>query len=365
MNECTLRVHLVVFLGNSLSEDAAHSNIVTNHRDILLSRNHHVAINLSGRHFVQTDLESGWAPFNERDLVVLLQPLNSSVSLLRFDVPTVVNRDGHVLILNGIEVSVFDEHVLGLQYVIGNLTDGLSLMRSLVLADDRCKCGGHEVKSREGYQVGLELAEIDIQLTIESKGRCHGRNNLRDDYVQIRVARTINVQLFLTNHVEGFIVEDDGHLSVIKQPVSRQHRVIRFHNASRDFRCGINLESNLGFLAVVDSDTFKDKSTKSGSGTTSNGMMNDEPLHVLRVIHKLPQAVIYLIKNFFSHSVVTTGKVVGSVFLAVDKELRVEHLGIISSSNIIDNSRFKIDCNVPWHELSSSSLLEESREIQV
>merc|ERR1719204_2532400 len=206
MHECTLRVHLIVFLGNSLSEDTAHSDIVTNHRDVLLSRNHHITVYSGGWHFIQTDLESRWAPLNERDLIVLLQPLDSSVGLLRLDVSTIVNRNSHVLILDGIEVSVFDEHVLWLEYVIGNLTDGLSLMRSLILADDRCKCGGHEVESREGYQVGLELAEIDIQLTIESKGRCHGRNDLRDDYVQIRVARTINIQLFLTNHVEGFIV---------------------------------------------------------------------------------------------------------------------------------------------------------------
>merc|ERR1719204_2962629 len=79
MNESTLGAHLVVFLGNSLSEDAAHSDIVTNHRYILQSRDHHISIYFGGRHFIQ------------RDLIVLLQPLNSSIGLLRFDVPTVVD----------------------------------------------------------------------------------------------------------------------------------------------------------------------------------------------------------------------------------------------------------------------------------
>merc|ERR1719195_270991 len=199
VDEGTLRVHHVILLGDSFSEDTAHGNVVSDHGHVPLRDLHGVLLASGGRNFVQANLEPGRAPLDEGDLIVLLQPLDGSVRLLRLDRSTVVHRDGHVLVLHWIEVGVFHKHVLGLEDVVRDLADGLGLVRSLRLTDHWRKSGGHEVESREGHQVRLELPEIAVQLSIEAEGRSHGGDDLGDDNVEIRVAGALDVQLLLAD----------------------------------------------------------------------------------------------------------------------------------------------------------------------
>merc|ERR1711941_261909 len=86
VDEGALGVHHVVLLGDALGEHSAHSHIVSDHNDVLLRGCHDITGDGSGRGSIQSDLETSWAPFDEADLVVLLQPLNGGVSLLRHDV---------------------------------------------------------------------------------------------------------------------------------------------------------------------------------------------------------------------------------------------------------------------------------------
>merc|ERR1719150_3603490 len=100
---------------------------------------------------------------------------------------------------------------------------------------------------------------------------------------------------------------------MIQQPMRRENCVVRLDNTGRKIGCWIDFEPNLGFLAVVDSNALKDQSSESGTGTASDGMIDNEPLYVLRVVCKFPQTVIDLIKNLFSYGVVATGEVVCSI----------------------------------------------------
>merc|ERR1719150_766045 len=59
------------------------------------------------------------------------------------------------------------------------------------------------------------------------------------------------------------------------------------------------------------------------------------------------------------------GEVVGRVLLSVQKEFRVEHLSVGAGPDVIDDSGFEVDGDVPGHELASSSFLEEGREVLV
>lgn len=60
--------------------------------------------------------------------------------------------------------------------------------------------------------------------------------------------------------------------------------------------------------------------------------------------------------------IMTTGKVVGSIFFATDKLLRVEKLTVSSSPHLINNSGLKIYKNSTGNMLSGTSLAEESVE---
>merc|ERR550525_1298202 len=141
------------------------------------------------------------------------------------------------------------------------------------------------------------------------------------------------------------------------------HSVVRLHDASGNLGGGVDLEPNLRLFAVVDGNALKDERSESGTGTTSNSVVDNESLHVLRVVDELAETVVHLIEDLFTDSVVATGKVVGSVFLAIKQELRVEHLGIFASADIIHDSGLEIDSDVTGHKLPSSSLLEKGREI--
>merc|ERR1719461_20123 len=98
VDERALRVHHVVLLHDALGEHTAHSNVVADHGDIALLLRHDVVLDLGGRNLVEADLETGRAPLDERDLVVLLEPLDGGVGLLRLDLSTVVDGDRHVLV---------------------------------------------------------------------------------------------------------------------------------------------------------------------------------------------------------------------------------------------------------------------------
>jgi hypothetical protein len=59
---------------------------------------------------------------------------------------------------------------------------------------------------------------------------------------------------------------------------------------------------------------------------------------------------------------VTTGVVVGSIFLAGDELFWVEQLSVSSSSDLIDYSWFQVDKDGTWYMFASSSLTEEGVE---
>ena len=68
--------------------------------------------------------------------------------------------------------------------------------------------------TRIGDQVSLELSDIDVKGTVESEGGSEGWDDLRDESVQIGVSGSFDVQLSSADVVDGFIVQDNGHISV-------------------------------------------------------------------------------------------------------------------------------------------------------
>merc|ERR1719436_1091094 len=365
VHESTLGVHHVVLLGDALGEHTAYSNVVSDHGHIALGNVHDVIVNLRGRYFVEADLESGWAPLDERDLVVLLEPLDGGVGLLRLDGATVVDGDRHVLVLDGVEVGVFDKHVLGLEDVVRDLADGLGLVARLFHGDDRGEGSGHEVETRERHQVGLELAEVDVQLSVESEGRGHRGDHLGDDHVELGVGRARDVELLLADAVDRLVVKDNRNLGVVQEPVGGEHGVVRLHDARGDLGRRVDLEANLRLLAVVHRNALEDESAETGAGTAADGVVDDEALHVLGVINELAQAVVHLVKDLLADGVVSAGEVVGSILLAVQKELRVEHLRVVAGPDIVNHSRLKVDGDVTGDVLSGAGLLVESGEVLV
>jgi hypothetical protein len=89
---------------------------------------------------------------------------------------------------------------------------------------------------------------------------------------------------------------------------------------------------------------------------------HQETLKTSTVIGELSDSVQTQIDDFFTNGVVTSGEVVGSIFLSGDKLFWVEQLSVSTSSDFINNSGFQIQEDSSWDVLSSSGFREESVE---
>ena len=213
-----------------------------------------------------------------------------------------------------------------------------------------------------GHQVGLEFSHIDVQGTIESEGGSQGRDDLGDESVQVGVGGSLNVQVSSADIVDGFVIEHNGNISVFQEGVGGEHGVVRLDHSGGDLGGGVHGESELGLLSVVDGESFEKKGSQSRSSSSSHGVEDQEALESGTLVSELSDSVQAEIDDFLSNGVVSSGEVVGSVFLSGDELLRVEELSVSSSSHFIDHSGFQIEEDASGHVLSGSGFREESVE---
>ena len=127
-------------------------------------------------------------------------------------------------------------------------------------------------------------------------------------------------------------------------------------------RCRVDGELQLGFLAVVDRKSLQEERSESRSGTSSEGMEDEESLESSTLVSQLSDSVQADIDNLLSNGVVTTSVVVSGILLSCDQLLRVEQLSVGSSTDLINNGGLKIKEDGTGYVLSSSGLREEGVE---
>ena len=72
-----------------------------------------------------------------------------------------------------------------------------------------------------GDEIGLELSDIDVESTIESEGGSEGRDDLRDESVQVGVSGSLNVEVSSADIIDSLVIEHDGDISVLEEGVER------------------------------------------------------------------------------------------------------------------------------------------------
>lgn len=80
------------------------------------------------------------------------------------------------------------------------------------------------------------------------------------------------------------------------------------------------------------------------------------------LISKLSDSVEAEIDDFLTNGVMTSGEVVGGIFLSGDELLGMEELSVGTSSNFIDDSGFQVEEDASGDVLTSTSLGEEGVE---
>jgi len=233
---------------------------------------------------------------------------------------------------------------------------------SLLGGDDWSIRRKHEMDSGVWHQVGLELSDIDVKGTIESEGSGQRGDNLGNESVQVGVGWSLDVEVSSADIIHGFVVDHDGDIGVLKEGVGGEHGVVWLNNGGRDLRGWEDGESELGFLTIIDGESLEEERSESGSGTSTDGVEDEETLESSALIGELSDSVEAEIDDLLTNGVMSSGEVVGSIFFTGDKLFWMEQLSVGSGSNFIDNSWFEIEEDGSWDVFTSTSLGEEGVE---
>ena len=185
---------------------------------------------------------------------------------------------------------------------------------------------------------------------------------LGDQPVQVGVGWPLNIEGPPADVVDGLVIEHNGDVGVLQQGVGGEHRVVWLDDGGGDLWGWVHSESELGLLSVVNGEPLQEKRSKSRSGTSSNSVEDQETLESSTVVGQLPDPVEAKVDNLLSDGVVSTGEVVGGIFLSGDELLWVEELSVGSGSDLIDNGWLEIEEDSSWDVLASTSLGEEGVE---
>jgi hypothetical protein len=358
VNEGTLGVHkieLVVDTRKSLGNGSG----VGNHAHGTLDTGQ-ITSGDNGRGLVvNTTFESGGAPVNELNGTLGLDGGNRRVDILGDDVTTEHKTTSHEFTVTRVALG---HHVGGLEDRVGDLGNRKLLVVSLLSRDDRGVRGKHEMDTRVRDQIGLEFRDINVQSTIETKRGGQRRHNLGDQTIQIGVGRTLNVQVTTADIVKGFVIQAKGAISVLQKRVRRQHMIVGFHDGGGNLRGGGHGERQLGLTAVIDRKTLQKKGSETRSGSSSGGMEYQKTLKTGTVISQLSDSVQDKVDNFFTNGVVTTGVVIGGIFLTRDDLLRVIQLTVGSGTDFVTHSGLQIKVDGTGNVLSGTGLRKKSVE---
>ncbi len=229
----------------------------------------------SGRLIVDSDFESGGAPVNELDGSLGLDGGDWGVDVFGDDVSSVKHGAGHVLSVSRV---AFGHHGGRFEGGVGDLGHGQLFVIGLFGGDDGWVWGQHEVDTGIRNQIGLEFGDIDVQGSVESQTGSQGWDDLGDESVQVGVSGSLDVQLSSADIVDGFVIEDNGDISVLQEWVGGQDGVVRFNDSGWDLGGRVNGESEFGFLSVVDWESFQKEGSESGSGSSSDWVEDHESL---------------------------------------------------------------------------------------
>jgi hypothetical protein len=308
---------------------------------------------------VDSALETSRAPVDKLDGALGLDGSDGGVDVFRDNITTVHHAASHVFTVTRVALS---HHTGRLKGAVGNLSDRELLVVGLLSRDNRCIRGKHKVDTRVGDQVGLELGDIDVEGTIETKRCSQGRDNLANQPVEVSVGRALDIQRTAADIVHSLVIEHDADIGVPEERVGRQDTVVGLDDSGGDLRGGVDGEAQFGFLTVVNGQTLQKKRTQTGTGTTTDSVEHQETLETGAVIGEFTDAVKGEVDNFLTDGVVTTGVVVGGVFLTSDQLFGVEQLTVGTGTDFVNDGRLQVKEHSARDVFASTSFGEKGVE---
>ena len=281
------------------------------------------------------------------------------IDVLGNDIAAVEHAASHVLAVTRVAL----DHLVGrFEAGVGDLGNGQLLVVGLLGGDDGRVGDQREVDARIGHQIGLEFGQIDVESAIETQRGGDGRDDLADQTVQIGVGGTLNVQIATADVVDGFIVDHESAVRVLQSGVGGQNRVVRLDNGRGHLRSGVDGEFELGFLAVVNRETFHQEGREAGSGAAAERVENEKTLQAGALVGQFADAVQHQVDNLLADGVVAASVIVGRVLLARDQLLGVEQAAVGAGAHLVHHRRLQVDEHGPGNVFTRSRFREERIE---
>ena len=212
------------------------------------------------------------------------------------------------------------------------------------------------------YQVSLELGDIDVKGTVESERGSQGGDNLGNKSVKVGVGWSLDIKVSSADIIDGLVIKDNGDIGVLKKRMGGEDGVVWLDNGGGDLWGWVDGETELGLLSVIDGKSLEEERSESGSGTSTDGVEDEETLETSALIGELSDSIEAEIDDLLTDGVMSSGEVVGGIFLSGDKLLWMEELSVGTGSNLINDGWLKIEHNGSWDMLSSTGLGEEGVE---
>ena len=211
-------------------------------------------------------------------------------------------------------------------------------------------------------QVSLELGDIDVKGTVESEGSGQRGDNLGNKSVKVGVGWSLDVEVSSADIVNGLVIDHDSDVSVLQKGMGGKDGVVWLNNSGGNLWGWVDGETKLGFLTVIDGKSLEEKRSKTGSGTSTDGVEDEETLKTSALIGKLSDSVEAEIDDLLTNGVMSSSEVVSGILFTRDELLWMEELSVSSGSNLIDNGWLEIKEDGSWDVLTGTSLREEGVE---
>lgn len=168
---------------------------------------------------------------------------------------------------------------------------------------------------------------------------------LGDQAVEVLIVGALETEIAAANVVNGLIVDHEGAVRVLKGGVGSEDRVVGLDNGSGRLRSGVDTELQFALLAVVNRQPLHQQGTEARSGTTTEGVEDQETLETSTAVRNTSNLVQNLIDKLLAYRIMATGVVVGSILFASNHLLGVEETSVGTGADLIDNIGLEITVN--------------------